>query len=90
MSAELETLIERKTTGSLIYVLLGLLGPVGLPLGALAFYRGRQAVSMIDERHVGEQYRGRARAAWILGGIEFGFWLLVLLGVLLLAALGRS
>ena len=76
---EIEGLIGKKSQGSLIYVLLGGLGFPAIILCPLAFIRSSQALRMIDEYGIGEQYRKMATAARILSVVVSLFWAGVLM-----------
>lgn len=73
----IEVEIARKTNGSALYVLLGLFGVTGLVLCPLAYIRTTEALRMIDEHHMGEKYRGRAKAVRIGAILVLGGWLTV-------------
>jgi hypothetical protein len=55
----------------------------------LAFVRANQALRLIDEHQVGEQYRGTAQAARIIAPVIFLFYaaVVVLLFVLVMSGL---
>jgi len=85
---DLELVIERKATGSLIYSILGLLGFVGIVLGPLAFYRAGQALELIEAHGIGQKHRNNARTARKIAAVETAIWVLVLLGILISALPG--
>jgi len=62
---EITNTIKKKAEWSLIYAILGF-GLVGLIVWPLAYIRAGQALQMIDEHHVGENYRSFAKLARII------------------------
>jgi len=84
-----EPIIAKKAQGSLIYALLGILGFSAIVVCPLAFIRANQALRLIDEHQVGEQYRGTAKAARIIAPVIFLFYagVAVLLLVLIMSGL---
>lgn len=72
--SKVEARIARKAQGSLIYALLGILGFSAILVCPLAFMRANQALRLIDEHHVGEQYRRTAHAARIIAPAIFLFY----------------
>jgi hypothetical protein len=83
-AAELERVIARKSTGSFIYAILGLLGFAGIVLGPLAYYRAGQALRLMETHGIGHQFRSKARDARILAAMASAIWGLALLGILTL------
>jgi len=84
-----EPIIAKKAQGSLIYALLGILGFSAIVVCPLAFIRANQALRLIDEHQVGEQYRGTAKAARIIAPVIFLFYagIAVLLLILITSGL---
>lgn len=78
--------IAYKTNGSLIYAILGIVGPVALVTGPLVFVRTGQALHLIDEHQVGENYKIRVTIARIVALLFFLLWL-VLFSFLIFTAL---
>lgn len=71
---DVESIIRKKVQGSTIYLFLGLLGFAGLFLCPLAFLRCGQALRMIDEHGVGEDFRKQARQIRVASAVLFVFW----------------
>ena len=85
--SDTEANIARKAQGALMYALLGILGFTAIVVCPLAFIYATQAIRLIDEQHVGEQYRGRANAARIISVLVFLFYAAIVacLAIVLLA-----
>jgi len=81
---DLERVIGRKATGSLIYAILGLLGFVGIVLGPLAYIRAGQALKLIETHGIGQKHQSDAKAARIIAVVAIGIWGLVFLGILII------
>ena len=81
---DLERVIERKATGSLVYSILGLLGFVGIVLGPLAYIRAGQALDLIETHGIGQTHKSDAKAARIIAVVSIGIWGLALLGILII------
>ena len=58
----IEAEIAGKTRGQMMHVMLSLLGPVAFVLAPMVYFRATQALQLIEEHEVGEEYRGQARA----------------------------
>ncbi len=86
-SVDLELVIERKVTGSLIYALLGLIGFAGFVLGPLAYFRAGQALELIEAHGIGQKHQNNARFARRIAAVATVIWGLVLLGILIIALL---
>ena len=86
-SIDMERVIERKVTGSLIYAILGLLGFAGFILGPLAYFRAGQALELIEAHGIGQKHRNNARFARKIAAVAIVIWGLVLLGILIIALL---
>jgi hypothetical protein len=71
---DVEKDIARKVDGSTVYLILGVLGPVSFVTMPLIVARTTRALRLIDEQHVGERYRSKARTVRILSIIVFGLW----------------
>jgi len=85
---DVEAIIAKKSQGSLIYALLGILGFSAILVCPLAFIRANQALRLIDEHQVGERYRGTAKAARIIASIIFLFFAVIAVGILVLGISG--
>jgi hypothetical protein len=76
-----EVIISKKTIGSLFYALLSATGFAALICCPLAFVHANQALGLIDEHHVGEQYRNKAKLARAIAAIATLIWLAAILCV---------
>jgi len=81
---DLERMIERKATGSLIYAILGLLGFVGVVLGPLAYIRAGQALELIETHGIGQKHQNNAKSARKIAVVVSSIWGMVLLGFLII------
>ena len=84
---DLERVINRKATGSLIYAILGLLGAVGIVLGPLAYIRSGQAINLIETHGIGQKHLKDAKAARVIALVTSSIWGLVLLGIIIVGIL---
>jgi hypothetical protein len=85
--SNVEAIIAKKAQGSLIYALLGILGFSAILVCPLAFIRANQALRLIDKYQIGEQHRGKAKAARIIAPIIFLFYAAI---VVIILAIGIS
>ncbi len=89
-TSDTEAKIAKKSQGAFIYAVLSFMGLVGLICGPLAIHYANQALNMIDENHIGEQHRSKAKNARTLAIIVTVLWwgvVLVLALLTLFAAL---
>lgn len=84
---DLEQMIKRKATGSLIYAILGLFGLVGFVLGPLAYIRAGQALELIENHGIGQKHQNNAKSARKIAVVVSVIWGLALLGVLIIGLL---
>lgn len=83
MSIEEE--IEQRTRGAYIYLIIGLFGPVGFVMAPLVFIRTTQAISLIEQHQVGQEFRKRAQLWRTLAMLQFSA--LSILAVVIVAPL---
>ena len=71
-----EKVISDIANSAIFYSLFGLFGfGIGtIIFSPLALYRSKQIIKMIDERHIGEQYKSRIQIARVLTVIALVFW----------------
>ena len=85
--AQTEKVIAKKAQGALLYAIFGILGFAAVVVEPLAFIYAGQALRLIDEHHVGEQHRAKARTARTLAVIVSVFYLVVVAGAVALLLL---
>lgn len=73
---DMEAVVARKAQGALMYALMTATGVAAIVVCPLAFFYAGQALRLIQEHGVGEQYRGRAVAARAIAGAITGLWVL--------------
>ncbi|MBW8012207.1 MAG: hypothetical protein FVQ83_13385 [Chloroflexi bacterium] len=67
-STRIESKIAKKAQGALIYAILSIT-LIGIFIQPVAFFYANQAIKLIEEHGVGEQYRSQANAARIVSGL---------------------
>lgn len=75
-SDNVEATIAKKANGSLIYALLTATGFAAIIFCPLAFIYASQAIKLINEHGVGEQYRGKAKTARVIAGAATLLWIM--------------
>lgn len=72
----LEEVISDVANSAIFYSLFGLFGfGIGtIIFSPLALYRSNQIIKLIDEHHIGEQYKSRIKVARVLAVIALVFW----------------
>lgn len=68
---DIELAIEGKARGALIYAISGVLGPVAFIFGPLAFLRATQALRLIEQHDIGNNYRVTANMARVISATFF-------------------
>ena len=85
--SDIEATIAKKSQGSMIYAILGVLGFTAIIVCPLAFIRAGQAIQLINKHKIGENYRITANLARIFAAIIFvlygGIATLLLSGILI-------
>lgn len=71
---EIEEIISRKTVGALLYSVLSATGFAALVCCPLAFVYSNQALKLIDQNGVGQQYRRKANIARAFAGTVTLLW----------------
>jgi hypothetical protein len=72
--SDVEAVIAKKAQGALMYALFSVTGVGALICCPLAFVYAGQALRLMDEHGVGEQHRGKAKAARIIAGAFTLLW----------------
>ena len=87
---DVEARIAKKTNGAMLYAITGFFGVVSLIVCPLAFIYARQATTLINTYHVGEEYRNKAKIAMILSILFFIFYALITAIFLLTVLIGNT
>jgi hypothetical protein len=79
---DIEATIAKKVQGAMMYAIMSATGVGAIVCCPLAFVYAGQALRMIDAHGVGEQYRGRVRAARVTSGVVTLLWVLGVICIL--------
>lgn len=88
--SDIEAQIAKKAQGALMYAIFSMFGVASIIVCPLAFIYATQALRLIDQHQVGEQYRGRANTARLLAGLSALFWLVVVGCLVLVVVLSSA
>ena len=88
-ASDVEAVIAKKAQGALMYALFSATGVGALICCPLAFVYASQALRLIDQHGVGEQHRGKARAARAIAAVATLLWV-VAIGCIVSVALSGS
>ena len=72
-----EATISKKAQGALMYAIFSATGFAALICCPMAFVHANQAVNLIDEHGIGQQYRKKAKTARAIAGIATLLWVSV-------------
>lgn len=86
--SDIEAVIAKKAQGALMYALFSVTGVGALICCPLAFVYAGQALRLIDEHGVGEQHRGKAKAARIISGVFTLLWVAAVVCIVAVAIAG--
>ncbi|MFN2235760.1 MAG: hypothetical protein ACK2U1_16160 [Anaerolineales bacterium] len=76
---DIEATIAKKAQGALMYAIFSATGFAAVICCPLAFVYANQALKLIDENNIGEQYRGKAKTARIIAGVATLLWIVAVL-----------
>lgn len=75
----IEAIIAKKSQGALMYAIFSISGFAALICCPLAIVYANQAIKLIDENHVGEQHRSKAKTARTLAIVFTVLWVVVII-----------
>ena len=76
---DIEATIAKKSQGALMYAIFSITGFAALICCPLAIVYANQGLKLIDEHHVGEQYRSKAKTARTLAIVFTVLWVVAII-----------